>query len=68
MKLNEIAKNRGETLSQMALKWILKDGIVTSVLIGASRPEQIITNLGVLFSPEFTEDELRQIDAIVEAK
>lgn len=68
LKLNEIAKNRGETLSQMALKWILKDGIVTSVLIGASRPEQIITNLGVLFSPEFTEDELRQIDAIVEAK
>lgn len=68
LKLNEIAQNRGETLSQMALKWILKDGIVTSVLIGASRPEQILTNLGVLRSPEFTEDELRQIDAIVEAK
>lgn len=67
LQLNEIAKERGETLSQMALKWILKDGVVTSVLIGASRPEQIITNLGVLDSPEFTKEELERIDRIVEA-
>ena len=62
--LNELAKERGETLSQMALKWILKDGIVTSVLVGASRPEQILTNLGVLKSPDFTEEELKLIDEI----
>ena len=63
--LNEIAKRRGETLSQMALKWILKDGVVASVLIGASRPEQILTNLGVLNSPRFSEAELKEIDDIV---
>lgn len=62
--LNELAKERGESLSQMALKWILKDGVVTSVLIGASRPEQILTNLGVLNSPDFTEEELKKIDEI----
>lgn len=43
--LNEIAKQRGQTLAQMALAWILKDNIVTSVLIGASKPEQILMNL-----------------------
>ena len=63
IKLNEIAKERGESLSQMALKWIMRDGIVTSVLIGASRPEQILNNLGVLNSPDFTEEELKKIDA-----
>ena len=48
----------------MALKWILKDSVITSVLIGASRPEQILTNLGVLKSPDFSEEELKQIDAL----
>ena len=43
--LNEIAKQRGQSLAQMALAWILKDNIVTSVLIGASKPEQILMNL-----------------------
>lgn len=65
-KLNEIASARGESLAQMALKWILKDGDVTSVLIGASRPEQILDNLKVLDSEEFTEEELRRIDEIAE--
>ena len=63
--LNKIAKERGEALSQMALKWILKDGVATSVLIGASKPEQILTNLGVLSSSDFSEEELKRIDDIV---
>ena len=62
--LNDIAAQRGETLSQMALKWILKDSVITSVLIGASRPEQIITNLGVLNSASFSEEELKKIDEL----
>lgn len=61
--LNEIAKERGETLSQMALKWVLKDGAVTSVLIGASKPQQILDNLKVLESAGFTQAELEKIDA-----
>ena len=62
--LKAIADERGETLPQMALKWILRDGAVTSVLIGASRPEQIIENLGVLNSPDFTPEQLAAIDKI----
>lgn len=61
--LNEIAKERGETLSQMALKWVLKDGAVTSVLIGASKPQQILDNLKVLESAEFSQAELEAINA-----
>ena len=60
--LNELAKQRGESLAQMALKWILRDGIVTSVLIGASRPQQILENLKVLDSASFSEEELKKID------
>lgn len=60
--LNEIAAGRGETLAQMALKWLLKDDVITSVLIGASRPQQILDNLKVLESREFTAEELKQID------
>lgn len=63
--LNEIAKQRGESLSQMALKWVLKDDAITSVLIGASKPSQIITNLGVLNSASFSQEELTMIDRIV---
>lgn len=61
--LNEIAKERGETLAQMALKWVLKDGAVTSVLIGASKPQQILDNLKVLESAGFTQAELEKINA-----
>lgn len=61
--LNEIAAQRGESLAQMALKWVLRDGVVTSVLIGASRPEQILDNLKVLESAAFTQEELDRIDA-----
>ena len=62
--LNELAARRGESLAQMALKWVLKDGDVTSVLIGASRPQQILDNLKVLQSAPFTQDELDAIDRI----
>ena len=60
--LNEIAKERGESLAQMTLKWVLKDHVVTSVLIGASKPSQILDNLKVLESADFTEEELKRID------
>ena len=49
-------------LAQMALKWVLKDHVVTSVLIGASKPSQILDNLKVLESADFTEEELKRID------
>ncbi len=62
--LNAIAEQRGETLAQMALKWIMKDGAVTSVLIGASRPEQILDNLKILEGGQFSEEELAEIDRI----
>lgn len=62
--LNEIAAKRGESLAQMALKWVLKDGAVTSVLIGASKPQQILDNLKVLQSATFSQEELDRIDKI----
>ena len=66
--LNELAKNRGQTLAQMALSWVLRDGEVTSVLIGASKPEQILENLEIAGHTSFTEEELRAIDAISPAE
>lgn len=60
--LNEIAKQRGQTLAQMALAWILKDNIVTSVLIGASKPEQILMNLEAMDNIAFSSEELKLID------
>jgi len=63
-ELNELAKQRGQSLAQMALAWILRDGDITSVLIGASKPEQILDNLGMLQSPPFSEEERKRIDEI----
>ena len=62
--LNELAKQRGESLAQMALKWVLKDHVVTSVLIGASKTTQILDNLKVLESADFTEEERKKIDEL----
>ena len=62
--LNEIAKKRGQTLAEMALAWILKDGYVTSVLIGASRPSQILDNIKAIENISFSEDELKEINRI----
>ncbi len=63
--LNELAADRGQTLAQMALSWILRDGDITSVLIGASRPAQILDNIGMLGKPEFSREEREKIDEIV---
>ncbi len=63
-KLNEIAKARSQTLAQMALSWIMKDGDVTSVLIGASSPEQIRENAEIVKASPFTDEDLRLIDEI----
>lgn len=62
--LNALAQARGQTLAEMALAWILKDGIVTSVLIGASKPEQILDNVKAIQNTSFTQEELDKIDQI----
>lgn len=64
-KLNELAKARGQTLAQMALAWVLNEQAVASVLIGASRPAQILENLEALNHLGFTDEELAHIEAIV---
>ena len=66
-KLNQVAKDRGQTLSQLALSWILRNGKVTTVLIGASRPEQIIENVEAVHKINFTTEELERIEEILRA-
>lgn len=63
-QLNEIAKGRGQSLAQMALSWILRDGEVTSVLIGASSPQQIIENVACIHQTDFTASELAAIESV----
>lgn len=63
-KLNALASERGQTLAQMALAWVYNNEAVTSVLIGASKPEQILDNIGMLKNTSFTEEELKLIDEI----
>ncbi|MBB1202727.1 aldo/keto reductase [Enterobacteriaceae bacterium 89] len=60
--LHEMAQSRGQTMAQMALSWLLKDERVTSVLIGASRPEQLEENVQALKNLSFSQQELAQID------
>ena len=64
LALNEIARKRGQTLSEMALAWILKDDVITSVLAGASRPAQILSNIRALDNIDFSDEELDAIDRI----
>ena len=64
LKLNEIAKDRGQTLAQMALSWLFKDDSVTSVVIGASKPQQIVENVKILNHCHFTAEELAEIDRV----
>ncbi|HZX57595.1 MAG TPA: L-glyceraldehyde 3-phosphate reductase [Mucilaginibacter sp.] len=64
-RLNDIAKDRNQTLAQMALAWLLKDNRVTSVLIGASRPEQLADSLKCLDNIEFSKEELDKIESIL---
>jgi len=65
-QLNDHAKQRGQTLAQMALSWVLRDERVTTALIGASKPEQIIENCKAASNTSFTDEELQKIDAILE--
>ena len=62
--LNEVAARRGQTLAELALAWLLAQPVVTSVLIGASRPEQILDNIKAVENTSFTPDELEEIDRI----
>ena len=64
-KLNDIAAQRGQTLAEMAIAWILRDGIITSVLVGASRLSQLQDNVKALDNFDFTQEELAAIDAVV---
>lgn len=62
-QLNEIASGRGQTLAQMAIAWVLRDGGITTALIGASRPEQVTNCVGALDNKTFTSEELTLIDS-----
>jgi L-glyceraldehyde 3-phosphate reductase len=62
-KLNAIAEARGQTLAQMAIAWVLRDGGITTALIGASRPSQVEDCVGAVRNLDFTADELAEIDA-----
>lgn len=64
-RLAGIAESRGQTLSQLALSWVLRDPVVTSALVGASRPEQITENIQAVHRTEFTQEELNEIEAIL---
>lgn len=65
-KLNDIAAQRGQTLAEMAIAWILRDGIITSVLVGASRLSQLQDNVKALDHLDFTTEELTAIDAVIQ--
>ncbi|MFF7952781.1 L-glyceraldehyde 3-phosphate reductase [Streptomyces griseorubiginosus] len=63
--LNDLAKDRGQTLAQLALAWVLRGGRVTSALVGASSPKQIEDSVGTIANLDFEVEELARIDAIV---
>lgn len=63
--LNAIAERRGQSLAQMALQWVLRDPVVTSALVGASRPEQLEENVRAFDAPELSGDELAEIELIL---
>ena len=65
VKLNEVASRRGQSLAQMALAWCLKDDLVTSVIVGASRVEQLEDDFKALENTSFSPEELGEIDEIV---
>ncbi|MCB0114618.1 MAG: aldo/keto reductase, partial [Caldilineaceae bacterium] len=67
-QLNEIAQSRGQSLAQMALAWVLRHDVVTSALIGASRPSQIDDSVGALQNLAFSADELAQIKGIYDCQ
>ena len=64
-KLNEIARQRGQSLAQMAIAWVLRKPQVTSALIGASSVKQLETNLAALKNLQFAEEELKAIETVL---
>ncbi|MEN3011738.1 MAG: aldo/keto reductase [Dictyoglomus thermophilum] len=64
-KLSQIAKERGQSVAQLAISWILRNKVVSSVIIGASKPEQIEENVKAIYNLEFSEEELKRIDEIL---
>ena len=64
-KLNEIAKNRGQSLAQMAIVWLLRHETVTTVLVGVSKTSQLLDNIKALENSEFSASELNQIESIL---
>lgn len=66
-QLNWLAGQRGQTLAQMALSWVLKDGGICSVLIGASKPQQIVENIPAARHAGFTQEELEFIEKLLES-
>jgi L-glyceraldehyde 3-phosphate reductase len=65
VKLNEIAKRRGQNLAQLALAWVLRHPIVTSVLIGVSKTSQLLDSIKCIDHLDFNAEELKQIDLIL---
>jgi L-glyceraldehyde 3-phosphate reductase len=65
--LNEVAQGRGQSLAQLALQWTLRNPVVASALIGASRPEQLDENIAAVNGPAFTSEELARIDELAGA-
>lgn len=64
-KLSEIARRRGQSMAQLALQWVLRDPVVTTALVGASRPEQMEDNVRILRCPPLSLEELAEIEAIL---
>ena len=64
-KLNIIAQNRGQSMTQLALAWVLRKERITCALIGASRPSQIVENVKTVENLDFSEEELAQIEQIL---
>ncbi|KKL71827.1 hypothetical protein LCGC14_2091040, partial [marine sediment metagenome] len=62
-RLNTIAEARGQTLAQMAIAWVLRDGGITTALIGASKPSQVVDCVGAVDKLDFSQSELDEIDA-----
>ena len=63
-ELKAVADKRGQSLAEMSLAWLLKDPRITSVLVGASRAEQLLTNISAIHSAPFSEEELKEIEKI----
>ena len=65
-QLNELAMERGQSLAQLSLAWVLKDPRITSVIVGASKPEQLVDSIGCLQNTTFKKKELKRIEEILE--